>query len=84
VIYPNLQIFHQIYTHYMRDDLLREWQKDNMNTHKQLITRIILIVTFYETINSVKHHLAEVDIDVERHIDNGSLIIVECFCVWLC
>jgi hypothetical protein len=82
VIYPNLQTFRQIYTQYVKDQLANagndEEDDDNNSTrNEQLKPRIILIATFYETINSVKHNLNAVGVDVQRHIDNGSLLIVD-------
>jgi hypothetical protein len=84
VIYPNLQTFRQIYTQYVKDQLAKEKeeqeQKNNNNTRNtQLKPRIIIIATFYETIDSVKHSLSVVGVDVQRHIDNGSLVIVDAF-----
>jgi hypothetical protein len=85
VIYPNLQTFRQIYTQYVKDQLVKEKeeqeQKNNNNNTRntQLKPRIILIATFYETIDSVKHSLSVVGVDVQRHIDNGSLVIVDAF-----
>ena len=84
VIYPNLQTFRQIYTQYVKDQLANagndEEDDDNNSTrNEQLKPRIILIATFYETINSVKHNLNAVGVDVQRHIDNGSLLIVDAF-----
>jgi hypothetical protein len=81
IIYPNLQTFREIYMQYVKDKLAKEEEEEENNStrNKQLIPRIILIATFYETINSVKHNLNAVDIDVQRHIDNGSLVIVDAF-----
>lgn len=39
----------------------------------------ILIATFYETIDSVKHNLSTVGVDVQKYIDDGSLLIVDAF-----
>ena len=78
IIYPNLQTFRQIYMQYVKDELAKE--EENNSTHNtQLMPRIILIATFYETIDSVKHNLDAVGVDVQRHIDNGSLVIVDAF-----
>jgi hypothetical protein len=78
IIYPNLQTFRQIYMQYVKDELAKE--EENNSTHNtQLMPRIILIATFYETIDSVKHNLNAVGVDVQRHIDNGSLVIVDAF-----
>ena len=41
--------------------------------------RIILISTFYDTVNTVKHNLSAVGVDVQSHIDDGSLLIVDSF-----
>jgi hypothetical protein len=96
LVYPNLQTFRQIYTQYVKDQLLvreeEEEQKenevdnnndylDNNNRHKgqSLMPRIILIATFYDTVNSVKHNLSAVGVDVQSHIDAGSLLIVDAF-----
>ncbi len=78
IIYPNLQTFRQIYMQYVKDELAKE--EENNSTHNtQLMPRIILIATFYETIDSVKHNLNAEGVDVQRHIDNGSLVIVDAF-----
>jgi hypothetical protein len=84
IIYPNLQTFREIYMQYVKDELAKEEEEEgeeenNSTRNKQLIPRIILIATFYETINSLKHNLNAVGIDVQRHIDNGSLVIVDAF-----
>jgi hypothetical protein len=39
--------------------------------------RIILIATFYDTVNAVKHNLSAVGVDVQSRIDDGSLLIVD-------
>ena len=80
MIYPNLQTFREIYTRYVKDQLAKEEdEKNNSTRNEQLNPRITLIATFYETIDSVKHNLNAVGIDVQRHIDNGSLVIVDAF-----
>ena len=102
LIYPNLQIFRQIYTQYVKDHLVareeeeEEQQKekgndddnndylDNNNNRRRrkaqsLIPRIILIATFYDTVNTVKHYLSAVGVDVQSHIDHGSLMIIDAF-----
>lgn len=81
IIYPSLQTFRQIYVQYVKDQLAKEKEHNNNNNtrNKQLMPRIILIATFYETIDSVKHNLSAVGVDVQRHIDNGSLVIVDAF-----
>jgi hypothetical protein len=78
IIYPSLQTLRQIYMQYVKDELAKE-EENNSTRNKQLMPRIILIATFYETIDSVKHNLNTVGVDVQRHIDNGSLVIVDAF-----
>jgi hypothetical protein len=54
--------------------------KDNNGLIEELqMPRIILIATFYDTVNAVKHNLRAVDVDVQSHIDDGSLVIVDAF-----
>ena len=86
VIYPNLQTFRQIYAKYVKDQLatkeLEEEKEDDNNSkgNGQSKPRIILIATFYETIDSVKHSLRAVGVkDIQSLIDNGSLVIVDAF-----
>jgi hypothetical protein len=86
VIYPNLQTFRQIYTKYVKDKLAKkvveEEKEDDNNSKGNGLSkpRIILIATFYETIDSVKHSLSAVGVkDIQSLIDNGSLLIVDAF-----
>lgn len=80
IIYPNLQSFRQIYTKYVKDQLAKEEEDDNSKDDEQLKSRITLIGTFYETVESVKHHLSAVGVqDIQSLIDNGSLVIVDAF-----
>ncbi len=95
LVYPNLQAFREIYMQYAKDQLVaREEQKenqennnnnnrylDNNNRRKErlLKPRIVLIATFYDTVNAVKHNLSAVGIDVQSHIDDGSLLIIDAF-----
>ena len=95
LVYPNLQTFRQIYAQYVKDHLLvreeEEEQKEKRNDDddysdnnygrkgRLLMPRIILIVTFYDTVNSVKHNLSAVGVDVQSHIDTGSLLIIDEF-----
>jgi hypothetical protein len=79
VIYPNLQTFRQIYTKYVKDQLAKE-DENNNKPNEPYIPRIILIATFYETIDSIKHSLSAVGVkDIQSLIDNGSLTIVDAF-----
>jgi cell division protein FtsB len=52
---------------------------DNRRKVQLLMPRIILIATFYDTVNAVKHNLSAVGVDVQSHIDHGSLLIVDAF-----
>ena len=93
LVYPNMQTFREIYMQYAKDQLVaREEQKenednnnddyhDNNNRRKEqlLMPRIILIATFYDTVNAVKHNLSAVGVDVQSHIDDGSLLIVDAY-----
>jgi hypothetical protein len=94
LVYPNMQTFREIYMQYAKDQLVaREERKenevskddddyhDNNNKRKEqlLMPRIILIATFYDTVNAVKHNLSAVGVDVQSHIDDGSLLIVDAF-----
>src|ERR687893_482261 len=73
VAYPNLQSFRQIYTQFVKDQLEKK-------ADESLMPRIILIATFYETIDSIKHHLSAVGVqNVQSFIDKGSLLIIDSF-----
>jgi hypothetical protein len=79
IIYPNLQTFRQIYTKYVKDQLAKE-DENNSKRNEPSLPRIILIATFYETTDSVKHHLSAVGLqNIQSLIDNGSLVIVDAF-----
>ena len=52
---------------------------NNRREEQLLMPRIILISTFYDTVNAVKHNLSAVGVDVQSHIDDGSLLIVDAF-----
>ena len=97
VVYPNLQTFREIYTEYVKDQLVvkqeeeerkaeneqnnDDYYQDNNNGLREQshMPRIILIATFYDTINAVKHNLSAVGVDVQSRIDDGSLLIVDAF-----
>jgi hypothetical protein len=88
LVYPNLQAFRQIYTQHVKEQLAKEEEdkdynnedKDRRRLNEQSKPRITLVATFYETIDSVKHNLHAVGVgEVQRHIDNGSLVIVDSF-----
>ncbi|MDQ5842700.1 MAG: MEDS domain-containing protein, partial [Thermoproteota archaeon] len=90
LVYPSTQTFRQIYTRYVKDQLVasrkREVEQDNnnnnnsKNTNKQSKSRIILIAPFYETVDSVKHQLGAFGVEnVQGLIDGGSLVIADSF-----
>jgi MEDS: MEthanogen/methylotroph, DcmR Sensory domain len=72
VVYPNTQTFRQIYTQFVKEQLEK--------ADELLMPRIILIASFYETIDSIKHHLSAVGVqNVQSLIGNGSLLIIDSF-----
>ena len=78
VIYPDLQTFRRIYTKYAKEQLIEE--DHNNKGNEQSKPRIILIATFYETPDSIKHNLSAVGVkNIQSIIDNGSLLIVDAF-----
>ncbi len=90
LVYPSTQTFRQIYTKYVKDQLVsarkQEVEEENNNNNssrdnnKQSKPRIILIAPFYETIDSVKHQLSAFGIEnVQGLIDSGSLVIADSF-----
>ena len=79
IIYPNLQTFRQIYTKYVKDQLAKE-DENNSKRNEPSLPRIMLIATFYETTESVKHHLSAAGLqNIQSLINNGSLVIVDAF-----
>jgi hypothetical protein len=58
-----------------------DYYQDNNNGHREQshMPRIILIATFYDTINAVKHNLSAVGVDEQSRLDDGSLLIVDAF-----
>jgi hypothetical protein len=73
LVYPNLQAFRQIYTIYVKDKLAAK-----VSNEQQSKSRIILIATYYETVDSVRHHLRAFGIkNVQWLVDEGSLVIVD-------
>jgi hypothetical protein len=95
LVYPNTHTFREIYTRYVKDQSFasaREQEvgeeKNNNNDNrsrvshnKQSKSRIILIAPFYETADSVKHHLTTLGgiENVQGLIDSGSLVIADSF-----
>ena len=90
LVYPNLPRFREIYTEYAKNQLTKAENEEevvgnnnnnNSIRNEQLLMqpRILLISTFYDTVNAVKHNLSAVGIDVQSHIEDGSLLIVDSF-----
>ena len=92
LVYPNTQTFRQIYTKYVKDHLVSarkqevEEEENNNNNNssrdnnEQSKSRIIRIAPFYETVDSVKHHLSALGVEnVQGLIDSGSLVIADSF-----
>jgi hypothetical protein len=92
LVYPNMQTFRQIYTQHVKDELIaatreQEIEEEHNNNSsrvshsKQSKSRIILIAPFYETADSVKHHLTTLGgiENVQGLIDSGSLVIADSF-----
>jgi hypothetical protein len=94
LVYPNTQTFRQIYTKYVKDQLVsarkqevEEEDNNNNNNHnssrdnyEQSKSRITLIAPFYETVDSVKHQLSAFGVEnVQRLTDSGSLVIADSF-----
>ena len=95
VVYHNLQTFREICTEYVKDQLVVRQEEDeeknddddyyyyqdnNNGLREELqMPRIILIATFYDTVNAVKHNLSAVGVDVQSRIDDGSLLIIDAF-----
>ena len=95
VVYHNLQTFREICTEYVKDQLVVRqeedeeknddddyyYYQDNNNGLREELQRprIILIATFYDTVNAVKHNLSAVGVDVQSRIDDGSLLIIDAF-----
>jgi hypothetical protein len=84
LVYPNLQALRRIYTEYIRTQLLEEEGEEKGDQQQQLqqpfTRRITLIASFYETVDSVKHHLSAFGVEnIQRLIDNGSLVLVDSF-----
>jgi len=90
LVYPNTQTFRQIYTKYVKNQLVaarqQEGKEENKNNNssrdnnEQSKSRIILISPFYETLDSVKHQLSAFGVEnVQALIDSGSLVIADSF-----
>jgi KaiC/GvpD/RAD55 family RecA-like ATPase len=63
LVYPNMETLRKIYAHYCRTAL-----ENN---------ELVLLLTYYETADSVRHTLTEVGIDVKRYEKERALMIIE-------
>src|SRR2546423_976424 len=63
LVYPNMETLREIYSHYCRTAL-----ENN---------ELVLLLTYYETADSVRHTLTEVGIDVKRYEKERALMIIE-------
>jgi KaiC/GvpD/RAD55 family RecA-like ATPase len=63
LIYPNLYVLREIYSHYCNVTL-----KNN---------ELVLILTYYQTAESIRQSLKELDIDVETYEKESDLIIIQ-------
>jgi len=63
LVYPNLETLREIYSHYCRTAL-----ENN---------ELVLLLTYYETADSVRHTLTMVGIDVKRYEKERALMIIE-------
>ena len=88
LVYPNTQTFRQIYTKYVKDQLVsarkQEVKEENNNSsrdnYEQSKSRITFIAPFYETVDSVKHQLSAFGVEnVQGLTDSGSLVIADSF-----
>jgi hypothetical protein len=94
LVYPSTQTFRQIYTKYVKDQLVsaarkQEVEEENNNNsnssrdnneQSKSKSRIILIAPFYETVDGVKHQLSAFGIEnVQGLIDSDSLVIADSF-----
>lgn len=64
LIYPNLRDLTEIYSQYF---------KTRLDANKE----IILFLSTYQSVNCVRRNLREVDLDVAKCEENGSLVIID-------
>jgi hypothetical protein len=92
LVYPNMQTFREIYTKYVKDQLVaareQEVEEDNNNNNnnnnenssrdhnKQSKSRIILIAPFYETVDSVKHQLSAFGIENVQGLIDNGSLVI--------
>lgn len=65
MVYPELGMLRKIYSNYIKHEL----EKDE----------IVLMLPYYEPINKVKDTLSRVGIDVDYHLRQGSLLIIDAY-----
>jgi hypothetical protein len=63
LIYPNMDSFREIYSHYCKTAL-----ENN---------EIVLLLTYYETIDNVRQTLKEIGIDIEKYEKEKALMIIQ-------
>ena len=64
LIYPNLRVLTEIYSQYF---------KTRLDANKE----IILFLSTYQNVNCVRHNLRDVDLDVAKCEEDGSLVIID-------
>lgn len=64
LIYPHLSALKEIYSRYF---------KDRLETNKE----IILFLSTYQSVDSVRRTLRSIDLDVTRYEEEGSIVIVD-------
>ena len=64
LIYPNLRVLTQMYSQYF---------KTRLDANKE----IILFLSTYQSVNCVRHNLRDVDLDVAKCEEDGSLVIID-------
>jgi hypothetical protein len=64
LIYPNLRALTEIYSQYF---------KTRLDDNKE----IILFLSTYQSVNCVRHNLRDVDLDVAKCEEDGSLVIID-------
>jgi hypothetical protein len=87
LVYPHLEALRQIYADYVKRQLLEGTEKgegievgSRQQQQQPSTRRIILVASFYETVDSIKHHLSAFGVEnIQKLVDNGSLVLVDSF-----
>jgi hypothetical protein len=87
LVYPHLEALRQIYADYVKRQLLEGTEKgegielgSQQQQQQPSTRRIILVASFYETVDSIKHHLSAFGVEnIQKLVDNGSLVLVDSF-----